>query len=172
VSRLLVSLLSVGLFVAGTSVLAATDYRIAVIDPTRIVEQSPQYEAARAQLQKEVGDREKKLIEQQKQIAELRKKLEKDAALMSEEEIQRLQNDIRNRDRKSKYAQAELREDFSLRQNELRNKLAKQVEEVVAELARDENIDLIVSEGLVYYSKRMDISDKVIERLKEKFKAK
>ena len=172
-SRFLVPLLSIGLCVAGTSVSAATtDYRIAVIDPTRIVEQSPQYEAARAQLQEEVGDREKKLIEQQKQIAELQKKLKKDAALMSEEEIQRLQNDIRNRDRKAKYAQAELREDFSLRQNELRTKLAKQVEEVVTELARDENIDLIISEGLVYYSKRMDISDQVIERLKAKFKAK
>jgi len=172
VRRFLVPLLSIGLCVAGTSVSAATDYRIAVIDPTRIVEQSPQYEAARAQLQEEVGDREKKLIEQQKQIAELQKKLKKDAALMSEEEIQRLQNDIRNRDRKAKYAQAELREDFSLRQNELRTKLAKQVEEVVTELARDENIDLIISEGLVYYSKRMDISDQVIARLKAKFKAK
>ena len=140
-----------------------------MIDPTRIVEQSPQYEAARAQLQKEVSDREQKLVEQQKQIVELQQRLDRDGALMSEEEIQRLQSDTRNRERKVKYAQAEFREDFSLRQNELRAKLAKQVEEVVAELARDENIDLILSEGLVYVSKRMDISEKVIERLKEKF---
>lgn len=152
--------------------MAATDYVIAVIDPTRIVEQSPQYEAARGQLQKEVGEREQKLVEQQEQITELQKKLERDSALMSEDEIQRLKADIRNRDRKLKYAKAEFREDFSLRQNELRTKLAKQVEEVVAELAREEKIDLILSEGLVYVSKRMDISEKVIERLKQKFKAK
>lgn len=156
----------------GSPVLGADDYVIAVIDPTRIVEQSPQYEAARAQLQKEVSERERKLAEQQKQIAELQKKLEKDAALMSEEEIQRLQTDIRNRDRKVKYAQAEFREDFSLRQNELRTKLAKQVEEVVAELAREEDIDLILSEGLVYYSERIDISDKIIARLRKKFQTK
>ena len=150
----------------------AGDYVIAVIDPTRIVEQSPQYEAARAQLQREVSDREQKLAEQQKQVLDLQQKLERDAALMSEDELSRLQADIRNRERKLKYAQAEFREDFSLRQNELRTKLVAQVDEVVAELAREENIDLIISEGLVYVSKRMDISDKVIQRLREKFEAK
>jgi outer membrane protein len=171
VNRFVSVLAGLGLCISGIAAPAAPDYVIAVIDPTRIVEQSPQYEAARAQLQKEVSDREQKLVEQQKQIVELQQRLDRDGALMSEGEIQRLQSDIRNRERKAKYAQAEFREDFSLRQNELRAKLAKQVEEVVAELARDENIDLILSEGLVYVSKRMDISEKVIERLKEKFNA-
>ena len=160
--------LGCGLCLAGAS-LTAADYIIGVIDPTRIVERSPQYEAARAQLEKEVGDRRQQLTEQKKQLAELRRRLERDAATMDEEEQQRLQVDIRSRDRKIKYAQAEFREDFSLRQNELRAKLAKQVEEVVAELAREEKIDLILSEGLVYADKRVDISDKIIERLKEKF---
>jgi outer membrane protein len=170
VSKFVGMLVGVGLWFCVSST-PAMDYVIAVIDPTRIVEQSPQYEAARAQLQKEVSDREQKLTEQQKQIAELQKKLASDAALMSQDELQRLQTDIRNRDRKVKYAQAEFREDFSLRQTELRTKLAKQVEEVVAELAREENIDVILSEGLVYYSKRIDISEKVIERLRRKFDA-
>ncbi|MEA3278688.1 MAG: OmpH family outer membrane protein [Pseudomonadota bacterium] len=162
-----------GIILASTNaVVSATDYVIAVIDPNRVVEQSPQYESARAQLQQEVSEREKQLLEQQAQIEDLQKKLEGDSALMSEDEIQRLQNDIRNRDRKIKYAQAEFRDDFALRQNELRTKLAQQVEEVVEELAKEEKIDLIVSEGLVYYSKRIDISDKVVERLRKKFEAK
>nr|WP_207787723.1 OmpH family outer membrane protein [Candidatus Thiosymbion oneisti] len=163
-------MIGLGFYLTG-GLLPAADYVIAVIDPTRIVEQSPQYEAARAQLEEEVNDREQKLAEQQKRLSELQQKLERDAALMSEEELQRLQTDIRNRGRKVKYAQAEFREDFSLRQNELRTKLARQVEEVVAELAREENIDLILSEGMVYVSKRIDISDKIIMRLKEKFEA-
>jgi len=165
------ALVGLGLSLAGGA-LPAADYVIAVIDPTRIVEQSPQYEAARTQLEKEVSDREQKLVEQQEQLTELQQKLERNAALMSEEELQHLQTDIRNRKRKIKYAQAEFREDFSLRQNELRTRLAQQVEEVVAELAREENIDLILSEGLVYVSKRIDISDQVIARLREKFEAK
>lgn len=170
-SMIVRTLIGLVLCLSGAS-LPAGDYVIAVIDPTRIVEQSPQYEAARAQLQQEVSDREQKLTEQKKQVVELQQKLEQDAALMSKDELARLQADIRNRERKVKYAQAEYREDFSLRQNELRTKLVTQVEEVVAELAREENIDLIFSEGLAYASKRMDISEKVIQRLREKFEAK
>lgn len=164
-------LIGLSLYLAGGS-LAAADYVIMVIDPTRIVEQSPQYEAARAQLEKEVNDREQKLAEQQQQLTELQQQLERDATQMSEEALQRLRTDIRNRGRKIKYARSELREDFSLRQNELRTKLARQVEEVVAELAQEENIDLVVSDNLVFHaSKRIDISDQVITRLKEKFEA-
>ena len=43
------------LLTAATSQVLATDFVIAVIDPTRIVEQSPQYEAAREALQQEVN---------------------------------------------------------------------------------------------------------------------
>ena len=144
----------------------AADYKIAVVDPNRVVELSPQYSAAGKALQSEVEDRERDLRKQQEQIGELKGKLEREGALMSENEIQRLQNDIRSRTRKLKYDQDEFQEDFALRQNELRTKLAKQVREVVVELAKEMEIDLVISDGLVYYSPRIDISDKVIERLK------
>lgn len=152
--------------------LAASDYRIAVVDPNRIVEQSPQYEAARDALQREVEDRERSLREQQEQIAALQGRLERDGALMSESENQRLQNDIRSRTRKLKYARDEFQDDFALRQNELRTKLVRQVQEVVVELAKEQKIDLILSEGLVYSNPRIDISELVIERLKQEFKKK
>ena len=153
--------------------LGANGYVIAVIDPNRVVEQSPQYEAARQALKKELTERDQELADQQAQIAELNRKLEQDAALMSEEEIQRLTNDIRNRDRKLKYAQAEAREDITLRQNEMRTKLGKQVEEVVTELATQKGIDLIVSgDDVFYFSQRIDISDEVVGRMRSKHDAK
>jgi outer membrane protein len=166
--------IALGLSCAATALPAtAVDYVIAVIDPNRVVEQSPQYEAAREELQGQLNEREQDLAAQQAQLDELQKKLDRDAALMSSEEVQRLQNDIRARDRKLKYAQAEAREDITLRQNQMRIKLGKQVEEVVTELAKERKIDLIVSgEDVFYFSKRIDISDDVVERMKQKYKAK
>lgn len=149
----------------------AADYNIAVIDANRVVEQSPQYEAAGMALQREVAEREKALREQQDEIGKLRDRLEREGDLMSEDEQQRLQNDIRSRQRRLKYAQVEFQEDFSLRQNELRTRLVKQVQEVVVELAKEKGIDLILSEGVVHFSDRMDMSDEVIERLKERFRS-
>ncbi|MTW19969.1 OmpH family outer membrane protein [Allochromatium palmeri] len=156
--------------VAAQAALATdSDYRIAVVDPNRVVEQSPQYEAARDALQREIEDRERDLREQQEQIAALQRQLERDGSLMSESELQRLQNDIRSRTRKVKYARDEFQDDFALRQNELRTKLSRQVQEVVVELAKEQKIDLILSDGLVYTNPRIDISDLVIERLKQEF---
>jgi outer membrane protein len=149
---------------------ASDDLRIAVIDPNRIVEESPQYEEARQTLSTEVAEREADLLDQQESLDRLNARLDRDGALMSEEEMKRLQNDIRARKRRLRYARAELQEDFALRQSELRTKLVKQVEEVVRQIAKEQEIDLIVSEGVVYFSERIDISADVVQRLKEEFK--
>lgn len=160
------------LLLGGTELTAQESYKIAVVDPNRVVESSPQYDAARKSLQREVEERERNLRGQQEEITELQRRLEREGDLMSQSEVQLLQNDIRSRTRKIKYAQDEFQEDLTLRQNELRTKLAKQVQEVVVELAKELGIDLVLSEGLVYYSPRIDISDQVIERLKREFSGK
>lgn len=161
-------LLMAGVLAAATP--AARELRIAVIDPNRVVEESPQYEEARQMLSAEVAEREADLLDQQESLDQLNERLERDGALMKEEEVKRLQNDIRARKRRLRYAKAELQEDFALRQSELRTKLVKQVEEVVRRVAKEQDIDLIVSEGVVYFSDRIDISADVVERLKEEFR--
>jgi outer membrane protein len=165
--RMVVMALASALSVFAAS--AADDFKIAVIDPNRIVEESPQYEEARRTLSSEVSEREAELLDQQDSVDELTAKLERDGPLMSEDEIKLLQNDIRARKRRLRYARAELQEDFALRQSELRTKLVKQVEEVVRQIAREQDIDLIVSEGVVYFSERIDISAQVVQRLTEEF---
>ena len=62
-----------------------------------------------------------------------------------------------------------MQEDFALRKNELRTRLVKQVEEVVAQIAQEKGIDLILTDGVVYFSERMDVSAAIIERLKQGF---
>lgn len=147
----------------------STDLRIAVVDPNRIIEESPQYEAAQKLLIVELAKRETTLIEQQEAIDRLQNRLERDAALMSADEFQRLQNDIRSRQRRLRYEKEEMQEDFALRKNELRTRLVKQVEEVVARIAQEKGIDLILTDGVVYFSERMDVSVEIIERLKQEF---
>lgn len=147
----------------------AAEYKLAFVNAIQVVEQSPQYEAAQKELDKEFSKRNEEVVSKQQQLKKLQEKLERDGALMSESELKRLEKDIFSRQRKLKNAQEEFREDFALRRNELLNKLRTQVAEVVEEVAKDEKIDLVLSDGVVYFSKRVDISDKVVDRLKEKF---
>jgi outer membrane protein len=154
-----------GLFVAGS--VAAEEYRIGFVNATKVFEESPQYKEARERLQTEFSRREKDLLASQKQLKQLEEKLQRDGSVMSESEVKRLERDILSRSRKLKNAQTEFREDLNLRQNEEFKKLRQQVREVIREVGKSEKIDLIVSDGVVYFSKKIDISDKVLEKLRQ-----
>jgi len=160
---LLISLLAMALL-AGTAF--AESYRIGFVNATRVFEESPQYQAARERLETEFSRREKELLSNQKQLKQLEEKLQRDGAVMSESEAKRLERDILSRSRKLKNAQTEFREDLNLRQNEEFKKLRTQIREVIQDVGKSEKIDLIVSDGVVYYSKKIDISDLVLEKLR------
>mgnify|MGYP003573511760 FL=1 len=147
---------------------AAESYKIAYVDATKVFEESPQYEAARNSLKNEFTRRENEILAKQKQLKQLEDELSRDSAVLAEGEIARLERDIISRRRKLKAMQDEFREDLTLRQNEEFNKLRRQVTEVVKEVGKSENIDVILSDGVAYHSKRIDISDLVLERLKDR----
>jgi outer membrane protein len=156
---------TLGLFIS--SGVAAEEYRIGFVNATKVFEESPQYKEARERLQTEFSRREKDLLASQKQLKQLEEKLQRDGSVMSESEVKRLERDILNRSRKLKNAQTEFREDLNLRQNEEFKKLRQQVREVIQEVGKSEKIDLIVSDGVVYFSKKIDISEKVLDKLRQ-----
>jgi outer membrane protein len=158
-------ILPILLLMSGT--LLAEEYRIAFVNATKVFEESPQYKAARDRLQTEFSRREKELLSEQKQLKQLEEKLQRDGSVMSESEVKRLERDILSRSRKLKNSQTEFREDLNLRQNEEFKKLRQQVREVIQEVGKAEKIDLIVSDGVVYFSKKIDISDQVLEKLRQ-----
>jgi outer membrane protein len=89
---------------------------------------------------------------------------------MSEAETQKVERDLVSKQRKLKNAQSEFQEELSLRQNEELNKLRRQIAEVIIEVAKEDNIDLVLETGVVYASNRSNITDKVLERLQRKAK--
>lgn len=161
-------MLLIGSFVLGSEAIA--EYKIAYVDATKVFEESPQYEAARKALENEFTRRDAELVSKQKQLTRLEDKLERDGAVMSSSELNRLERDILSERRKLKNLTEEFREDFNLRRNEEFNKLRRQVAEVVREVGKQENIDMILTDGVVYFSKRVDISDKVLQLLKRKYR--
>ncbi|MES9942295.1 MAG: OmpH family outer membrane protein [Candidatus Thiodiazotropha sp. 6PLUC2] len=167
-NSLRIFLVALILVVSASSSAYAEEYRIAFVNATKVFEESPQYKTARERLQTEFSRREKDLLASQKQLKQLEEKLQRDGSVMSESEVKRLERDILSRSRKLKNAQTEFREDLNLRQNEEFKKLRQQVREVIQEVGKSENIDLIVSDGVVYFSKKIDISEKVLEKLRNR----
>ncbi|MES9870909.1 MAG: OmpH family outer membrane protein, partial [Sedimenticola sp.] len=148
---LLVSLLTLG------GMASAEGIRIGVVNPNKLVEKSPQYDQVRKELEGEFKRRNEDLIAKQKQLKKLEDKLSRDSAVMSASEVKRLEQDIRSRKRQLKNTRDEYREDLNLRRSEELNKLLRYVTEVVNQVAAEEKLDLVLSQGIVYASNRVDL---------------
>lgn len=146
----------------------AAELKLGFVNAAKILEESPQAEAARNKLEKEFAPRDKELVATQKQIKGSEDKLTKDGAVMSESERRKTERELLSEKRDFKRAQDEFREDFNIRRNEEFSKLQKLVFETIVALAKQENYDLIVSDGAIYASDRVDITPKVLESLKGK----
>ena len=162
----MISLLLVNL-VYGTAAYAE-DYKIGYVNALRVLEQSPQAEQMRAQIEKEFAPRDKSLVADQKKLKEMEDRLSKDAAIMSESERAKLERDIINLRRDMKRTQDEFREDLTFRRNEEIAKIQKDIVEAINVVAKNNGYDLILSEGVIYAGQKVDVTDLVIDNLKGK----
>ncbi len=168
-SRLAAVILGVALMAAVTHV-AAAEPKIGFVNAAEVLEKAPQAEDARQRLEKEFSPRDKALVKSQKAVRKLEEKLTRDGAIMSESERRKLERDIISQKRDLKRSQEEFREDLNIRRNEAFDKLRRRVFEVITDISKKEKYDLVVTDGVVYASDNVDITDKVITRLKQEFK--
>jgi outer membrane protein len=160
------SILAIFLF-SLISAVGAAEFKVGVVDLNKVMEQSPQAEEISNALKKEFQARDQDLIAKAKQLKQLEDKLTRDAAVMSTEEAKRLENDIRSRRRQLTTNRTEFREDANLRRNEAVNRLLRKVGEVVSQIGEEEQVDVILTDGVAYFNKRVDLTAKVLQRLDE-----
>ncbi|MDH5633676.1 MAG: OmpH family outer membrane protein [Gammaproteobacteria bacterium] len=140
--------------------------KLAYVNFVKVIERAPQAEAALKKLEAEFSPRDKSIVDLQNQIKESEDKLEKDALVLKSAERRSVERDILKMKRDLRRITQEFREDYNLRRNEELASLQKMVSRVIEEIARQEKYDLIVHEGTLYASKRVDITEKVLDRLK------
>ena len=154
-------LLAVSLFSQG----ALAEIKIGFVDTVKLMEAAPQAKSAQSRIEAEFEPREKELVELQREIKKMEDDLSRDAAVMSESERTKLERDILAKRRDLKRAQEEFRDDLNIRRNEVLAKLQKDMYEAVVALAKDEKYDLIFSQGVVYSSDKVDITEDVLKKL-------
>ncbi len=150
----------------------AEDYKLGVVNAIKVLEGAPQAEQARTQLEKEFAARDRELVAAQKQLKEHEDRLVKDGAIMAEAERTKLERETLNKQRELKRSQDEFRDDLNLRRNEEFSKIQKLVVEAIQAVAEEGKFDLILGEGVIFANQKVDITDKVIERLKRDYQAK
>jgi outer membrane protein len=64
-------------------------------------------------------------------------------------------------------SQDEFRDDFNFRRNEEFAKIQKEIINAIQKVAKENNYDVVLSEGVIFASPKVDISSLVIEYLKK-----
>lgn len=143
----------------------AAELKVGVVNAQKVLEQAPQAEAARKRLETEFAPRDKSLVELQKDVRKNEEKLDKDAMIMSETEKQKLDRELTAQRRELKRKQEEFRDDLNARRNEEFGKLQKRIADVILAAAKQGGYDLVLTDGVLYASDKVDMTDLVLQRL-------
>ena len=162
----LLSLLGAGLASGDAAQAADTEPRIGFVNAGRVTSEAPQADAARQNLEEEFGARDEELSEEQDRIRDLESRLNRRRDTLDDGEQRDLQRELAARQRELRRAEEEFREDFNMRRNEELGRLQRRIVDTISHLAESQGFDLIVSEGVIYASDRVDVTDQVLDRLR------
>lgn len=159
-------IVSAGAVVAGLTVGAASaqELKIGYVNSERILRDSAPARAAAQKLEQEFAKRDRELQDMGAKLKATAERLEKDGPVLTEADRSRRQRELTEMDRDFQKRQREFREDLNQRRNEELQALLERAQKIVRQLAEQEKYDLIVQDA-VYFSARVDITDKVLRAL-------
>jgi outer membrane protein len=152
-----------------TAAAAQDGTRIGYVDMQRLLERAPQVIDARARLTREFAARDQRLGGDQQRLAELETQQRRigsdsEAARLIDTEINALRRSVER-------SQQRLREELRSRTEEEIDRAFPKISDAVAEYARAQGYDLVLSSPVVYASGRVDITDAVLDQLQNDFQA-
>lgn len=145
----------------------AADMKVGFVNTERVFREAAPAMKAQKKLEKEFAAREQDLQKMSKQAKEIQIHLEKDGMTISESERRNKERDLANLNRDFQRSQREFREDLNLRRNEELGAVHDRARKTIMEIAEKEKFDLVLEEA-VYFSPRIDITDRVLKALADK----
>lgn len=141
------------------------ELKIGVVNMPTVLKETPQTEKALKRLEQEFSSRKKQLESQANELKSLNDKLNRDASVMSESERTGLEKKILNKNRDLERAREETGYDFNARRNEELGKLQRRIVEAIQSIAKEQSFDLILIDGVIFASDKIDITAQVQKKL-------
>ncbi|QTR49902.1 OmpH family outer membrane protein [Candidatus Thiothrix anitrata] len=153
---------------------AERPFRIAIVDVSVLLENSPQSKAANEKLKSTFVPREESLNQEQQAIQRLEEALTLriDAGTISEVDKLEQQRELRDRKRKNVRALEDFREEVRTARDLAVDSLQSQIVLAIGEVRETEQIDVVLRESdYIVASNRIEITSKVMQHLEQKFQA-
>lgn len=166
-SRLLIFII----FTLLAGVAGAQQFKIGFVNVGRLISESPQATSAMEALQEEFAPRQREVVALQAELKEKQDQIQRDLDVMGADERRNAENELRRDERELNRQQQEFTEDINMRRNEALRKLQGELLREVQTFAAQAGFDLVVSDGVLYASEAIDITEQVLEGLKTSFGA-
>lgn len=146
------------------SATATAQEKIAVVDVGSIFQQLPEREEIAQSLQREFSERIERMQQREEEIGQLRERIQRDEEIMSEEEYNQSMMEFQQSVQEAQQAGQQLNEEMRRRQSEERDRVLSRMQEVIAQIAEDEDYDIVFeANGVAYARGSFDISSRVLE---------
>ena len=163
-SHTLKSLLAATLLAGAASAVPAQELKIGYVNSDRVLREAVPAKAAQTKLEAEFSKREKDLNDLATRLKAASDRLDKDSPTLAETERVRRQRELVDQDRELQRKRREFQEDLSQRKNEELGAVVERTNRVIKQIFETEKYDLILQEA-VFWSPKVDITDKVIKAL-------
>jgi len=161
------------LFFASTNAVAAGSPKIGYVSVEKILTEAPQVQAVNDSMLERFGGRKTELQEMEKEINDMQEDYKRNELVMTEDKLTELKNSIIGKIQDFKQKEAVLQQEVATVRNQELAMLQQSVRSIIEEIAKADKFDLVLtSEGVAYANEDLDISGKVLERMKKAFKKK
>jgi outer membrane protein len=166
---LIARLLSIVALLTWTTIGFGSDIKVGFVDIPFLIDEAPQSKQASARLEQEFAPRQQDIKTQKALLSELREKLEdEDLDLIERANIER---ELRKTERRVKRDEQEFREELNIQKNLEFKKVRVYVLDAIATFAKRYEYDLIISDGVLFANKKIDVTDEVLTELTQALQA-
>ena len=168
-----VSSLLILLLFTSANVIAASSPKIGYVSVEKILSEAPQVQAVNDSMVERFGGRKTELQEMEKEINDMQEDYKRNELVMTEDKLNELKNNIIGKIQDFKQKEAVLQQEVATVRNQELATLQQSVRSIIEDIAKADKFDLILtSEGVAYANQDLDISEKVLDRMKKAYKKK
>lgn len=152
--------------------MAASNLKVGFVSVEKLLTQAPQVEAVNTAMMERFGGKKQELQDLEKEIKTMQENYKRNELVMTEDKLKELRDKVIAKVQGFKQKEAVLNQEVKVMRSKELAALQKSVREIINNIAKKDNYDLILSEGVVFATDKLDITDVVLEKMKKEFKKK
>lgn len=162
---LVVSLLAFFSFAAN-----AADLKVGVVKVEKILSDAPQVEAINAEMLKRFSGRKDELKVMEDEIKKLQEDYKRNELVMTQDKLDEIKNKAISKLQTFKQKEAVLNQEVNTMRNQKLAELQQTIRDIIDGIAKTGDFDLVLSDGVVFADDKLDITGKVLDKMKKDFK--